>query len=100
VVSGWRTAARHQKSVDVEKLAASVTDSGGVYFVPRSRLGARIGSYAANHRGLTRGSNTGTSRAALESIAFQSAELLHAMERIRTASKDCVSTRAPRPTTC
>ena len=74
-----------KKSVDVEKLAASVRDSGGVVFVPGfAGLGApHWDPYARGTIvGLTRGSNTGhIARAALESIAFQSAELLHAMEQ-------------------
>jgi glycerol kinase len=74
-----------RKSVDVEKLAASVPDSGGVYLVPAfTGLGApHWDPYARGTIiGLTRGSNAGhIARAALESIAFQSAELLNAMEQ-------------------
>ncbi|HYC13896.1 MAG TPA: glycerol kinase GlpK [Stellaceae bacterium] len=74
-----------RKSVDVEKLAASVPDSGGVYFVPAfTGLGAPHWDAFARGTvvGLTRGSNAGhIARAALESIAFQSAELLRAMEQ-------------------
>jgi len=74
-----------KKSVDVEKLALSVPDSGGVYFVPAfTGLGApHWDPYARGTVvGLTRGSTAGhIARAALESIAFQSAELLHAMEQ-------------------
>jgi glycerol kinase len=74
-----------RKSVDVEKLAQTVTDSGGVYFVPAfTGLGAPHWDPFARGTlvGLTRGSNAGhIARAALESIAFQSAELLGAMER-------------------
>jgi glycerol kinase len=72
------------KSVDVEKLAARVSDNGGVYLVPAfAGLGAP--HWDANARGiitgLTRGSNAGhLARAALESIAYQSADLLRAME--------------------
>jgi glycerol kinase len=73
-----------RKSVDVEKLAASVPDSGGVYLVPAfTGLGApHWDPYARGTVvGLTRGSNAGhIARAALESIAFQSAELLRAMQ--------------------
>ncbi len=71
--------------MDVEKLAASVRDSGGVVFVPAfAGLGAPYWDPYARGTiaGLTRGSNAGhIARAALESIAFQSAELLHAMEQ-------------------
>jgi glycerol kinase len=74
-----------KRSVDVEKLAASVPHSGGVYFVPAfTGLGApHWDPYARGTVvGLTRGSNAGhIARAALESIAFQSAELLRAMEQ-------------------
>jgi len=74
-----------KRSVDVEKLAASVRDSDGVYFVPGfAGLGApHWDPYARGTIvGLTRGSNAGhIARAALESIAFQSAELLQAMEQ-------------------
>ena len=73
------------KSADVEKLARSVPDSGGVHFVPAfTGLGApHWDPYARGTIvGLTRGSNAGhIARAALESIAFQSAELLHAMQQ-------------------
>jgi glycerol kinase len=73
-----------KKSVDVEKLALSVPDSGGVYLVPAfTGLGApHWDPYARGTLvGLTRGSNAGhIARAALESIAFQSAELLRAMQ--------------------
>ena len=74
-----------KKSVDVEKLAATVTDAGGVYFVPAfTGLGApHWDAYARGSIvGLTRGSSAGhIARAALESIAFQSAEVLLAMEQ-------------------
>ena len=73
-----------KRSVDVEKLATSVKDSGGVYFVPGfAGLGAPHWDAFARGTivGLTRGSNAGhIARAALESIAFQSGELLRAME--------------------
>jgi glycerol kinase len=73
-----------QKSVDIEKLAARVPDNGGVYLVPAfTGLGAP--HWDADARGLiaglTRGSNAGhLARAALESIAYQSADVLHTME--------------------
>jgi glycerol kinase len=72
------------KSVEVEKLAAQVTDNGGVYLVPAfAGLGAPHWDASARGviTGLTRGSNAAhLARAALESIAYQSADLLHAME--------------------
>ncbi len=72
-------------AADVEALAAEVPDSGGVYLVPAfAGLGApHWDQYARGAMfGLTRGSNIAhIARAALESIAFQSAELLIAMEK-------------------
>jgi glycerol kinase len=72
------------RSVDVEKLAAKVADNGGVYLVPAfAGLGAPHWDAAARGviTGLTRGSNAAhVARAALESIAYQSADLLGAME--------------------
>ena len=72
-------------SADVEKLAATVPDSGGVVFVPAFvGLGApHWDPYARGAIfGLTRGTTVGhIARAALESMAFQSADVLHAMEQ-------------------
>jgi glycerol kinase len=74
-----------QEAADVEALAASVPDNGGVFFVPAfAGLGApHWDAYARGAMfGLTRGSTGGhLARAALESIAFQSADVLLAMER-------------------
>jgi glycerol kinase len=69
---------------DVEALAAGVPDNGGVYLVPAfAGLGApHWDAYARGAMfGLTRGS-TGAhlARAALESIAYQSADVLAAMD--------------------
>ena len=73
------------KSSDVEALAASVPDSGGVFMVPAFvGLGApHWDSYARGSLlGLSRGSNRGhIARAALEAIAYQSAELMEAMQK-------------------
>lgn len=70
-------------SGEVEALAKSVPDNGGVYFVPAFvGLGApHWDSYARGSIfGLTRGSAAGhIARAALESIAYQVADLLDAM---------------------
>jgi len=74
-----------QGSGEVQQLAESVPDSGGVMFVPAfTGLGAPY--WKADARGaivgLTRGSTVAhIARAALESIAFQSAALLQAMSR-------------------
>jgi glycerol kinase len=79
-----------QSSGEVQTLAQSVPDSGGVMMVPAfTGLGAPY--WDANARGtitgLTRGSTMAhIARAALESIAFQSAALLLAMSRDAVAA--------------
>jgi glycerol kinase len=71
-------------SAEVEQLAATVKDNGGVYLVPAfAGLGApHWDQYARGSiSGLTRGSTAGhIARAALEGIAFQVADVLSAME--------------------
>jgi len=73
-----------KSSAEVETLAASVPDTGGVYLVPAfSGLGApHWDPYARGSLfGLTRGSTAAhIARAALESIAYQSMDVLTAME--------------------
>jgi glycerol kinase len=73
------------KSGDVEKLAAKVKDSEGVYFVPAfSGLGAPYWNQHARGTlvGITRGSTSAhIARAALDSIAYQTLEVLQAMEK-------------------
>ncbi len=73
-----------ESSSQVEALAASVPDSGGVVFVPAfTGLGAPYWNAQARGTitGLTRGSTVAhIARAAVESIAFQSAALLQAMQ--------------------
>ena len=73
-----------KSSADVEKLAATVPDSGGVYMVPAfAGLGApHWDPYARGTLvGLTRGSSKShIARAALESIAFQVADVVSAMQ--------------------
>jgi glycerol kinase len=68
---------------DIEALAASVPDAGGVVFVPAfAGLGAPHWNPHARGMlaGLTRGSTAAhIARATLEAIAFQSAELVQAM---------------------
>jgi glycerol kinase len=70
-------------SHEVEALAASVPDNGGVFLVPAfAGLGApHWDPYARGTLvGMTRGTNRGhIGRAAVEAIAYQSAELLAAM---------------------
>jgi glycerol kinase len=72
-----------RKSEDVNTLAETVPDNGGVYLVPAfAGLGApHWDPYARGTLvGLTRGTTAGhIARAALEGIAFQSADLLDAM---------------------
>ena len=74
-----------KSSAEVEALAASVADNGGVYMVPAF---AGVGSphwdpYARGMiHGLTRGATAAhIARAALEGIAYQTADVLHAMQR-------------------
>jgi glycerol kinase len=74
-----------QSSGEVETLASSVTDSGDVYLVPAfAGLGAPQWDAAARGViiGLTRGSTRAhVARAAVESIAFQTADLIEAMQQ-------------------
>jgi glycerol kinase len=74
-----------EKSPDIEPLARSVKDNGDVYFVP-----AFSGLYAPHWKesargvicGLTRFANKGhIARAALEATAYQTREVLEAMEK-------------------
>ena len=74
-----------EKSPDIETLARSVKDNGGVYFVP-----AFSGLYAPYWKdsargviaGLTRFANKGhLARAVLEATAFQTREVVEAMEK-------------------
>jgi len=74
-----------QKSADVEALARSVDDNGGIYFVP-----AFSGLFAPYWRsdargaivGMTRYVNKGhLARAVLEATAYQTREVLDAMEK-------------------
>ena len=73
-----------RSSSEIERLAAGVLDSGDVYLVPAfTGLGAPYWDPEARGTivGLTRGTTKAhLARAALESIAFQSAELLEAMQ--------------------
>ncbi|MDP9363328.1 MAG: glycerol kinase GlpK [Chloroflexota bacterium] len=72
-------------AADVEPLAASVPDSGGVIFVPAlSGLGSPYWDPAARGTlvGLTRGTSAAhIARATLEAIAFQTRDVLDAMTR-------------------
>ncbi len=70
---------------DIEALAASVPDNGGVYFVPAlSGLGAPYWDPHARGTivGLTRGSTKAhLARASLEAMAYQTRDVLDAMQR-------------------
>lgn len=73
-----------QKSSDIETLARTVKDSGGVYFVP-AFSGLFAPYWKADARGviagLTRYANKGhLARAVLEATAYQTREVLEAME--------------------
>lgn len=73
-----------QSSAEVEKLAGSVSDTDGVYLVPAfAGLGAPHWDPHARGTlvGVTRGTEAGhVARAAIESIAFQTVDILRAME--------------------
>ncbi len=79
-----------ESSGDVQGLAESVPDAGGVVLVPAfTGLGAPYWNTQARGTitGITRGTTMAhIARAALESIAFQSAALLHAMGRDSVAN--------------
>jgi glycerol kinase len=74
-----------ETSADVERLAATVPDSDGVYLVPAFvGLGApHWDSYARGTiLGITRGTTAGhIARAAIESMAYQSRDLAEAMQK-------------------
>jgi len=74
-----------RESSEIEALAASVPDSGGVYLVP-AFTGLGSPHWDPHARGTMVGLSRGTTRAhiaraALDAIAFQSAELLGAMQK-------------------
>ncbi|PYF75588.1 glycerol kinase GlpK [Pedobacter nutrimenti] len=73
-----------QTSADVERLALSVEDTQGVYFVPAfAGLGAPYWQpdVRGTFVGLSRGTNKGhIARAAIEAIAYQTMDVLNAMQ--------------------
>ena len=82
-----------RSSSEVEALAASVEDNGGVYFVPAlTGLGAPYWDQYAKGSitGITRGTTAAhIARAALEGIAFQTMDIVSAMQKdagVRLAS--------------
>jgi glycerol kinase len=81
-----------KQSVDIEALAQTVSDSGGVYIVPAFvGLGAPYWDPYARGTivGITRGTTAGhLARAALESMAFQTRDLAEAMQRDATIDLD------------
>ena len=72
-----------KSSGEIEKLASSVEDNGGVYFVPSfAGLGAPYWNQHARGTmmGITRGTTAAhIARASIESIAFQTMDVLQAM---------------------
>jgi glycerol kinase len=74
-----------RNSNEIEAIASKVSDSGGVYFVPAfTGMGAPY--WDQNARGMIHGITRGTdyrhiARAALESIAYQSYDVIKAMEK-------------------
>ncbi len=85
-----------EKSSDIETLARTVEDNGGVYFVP-----AFSGLYAPYWKstargvitGLTRYTNKGhLARAVLEATAFQTREVVEAMEKDSGIALDVLRT--------
>ena len=74
-----------RSSSEIEALAASVPDNGGVYFVPAlNGMGAPYWDQYAHGVicGITRGTTAAhIARAALEGIAFQTMDIVAAMER-------------------
>ena len=73
-----------RQPADIDALAGSVPDNGGIYFVPAfAGLGAPYWNQNARGTltGLTRGTKAGhLARAALESIAYQTRDVIKAME--------------------
>jgi glycerol kinase len=74
-----------EKSADIESLARTVSDNGGIYFVP-AFSGLFAPYWKENARGvvtgLTRYANKGhLARAVLEATAFQTREVVEAMEK-------------------
>lgn len=72
-------------SSEIEELAMSVPDNGGVFFVP-ALVGLGAPYWDSNARGtilgISRGTNRGhIARAAVESMAFQTCDLVDAMQR-------------------
>jgi glycerol kinase len=74
-----------KKSADIEKLASTVKDSGGVEFVP-AMVGLGAPHWNPHARGLISGLSRGTerahiARATLEAMALQNTEILIAMQK-------------------
>ncbi len=74
-----------QQASETAELAISVTDNGGVYFVP-AFVGLGAPYWDANARGVIVGLTRGTTKAhlarsALEAMAYQTADVLNAMRQ-------------------
>ena len=92
-------------AAEIEALAASVPDTGGIYFVP-----AFSGLFAPYWRSDARGAIVGLSRfntsahlarATLEAICFQTRAVLDAMTQDSGVTSTCSRSTAARPrTTC
>ena len=81
----WDSLGIIKSSSEIEALAESVPDNGGVYFVPAlTGLGAPYWDQYAKGciYGITRGTTAAhIARAALEGIAFQTMDIVQAMEK-------------------
>ena len=105
-VAARRARASSRKAADIEALARSVPDSGGVTIVP-ALTGLGAPHWRPDARGLITGLTRGTTRAhlaraALEAIALQNVDLLtrDAGRRRAARSTTCASTAARRRTIC
>jgi glycerol kinase len=88
-------------AAESESLAASVPDNGDVYFVP-AFAGLGTPYWDPDARGLLIGLTRGTTRAhiaraALESIAYQSLDLMRAFGSVPTSVRGKPSARVPKP---
>lgn len=82
-------------SAETEEIAESVKDTGGVYIVP-AFVGLGAPHWDAKARGLITGITRGTSRAhivraAVESIAYQVVDVMHAMQSDAGCTIDTLS---------
>ena len=83
-----------ENSAETEEIAFSVLDTGGVCFIP-AFVGLGAPHWNSDCRGMIYGITRGTTRAhivraALEAIAFQVFDVVHAMEQDVRRSIDCL----------